>query len=136
MKEFWFKGIAVEDADWNEEYGDWYEGNLIYKLDAGLKLHAYISPTDHPRNTKSTGAYVHKNTICWFIGRYDINGKKLFTGDIVKHGKDKYVIEFDHENLCIYFVSMKTKEKKDGSWHIENRIPFEVVGNVYEKRVK
>ena len=75
--------------------------------------------------------FVILETVGQYIGKEDINGKKVFDGDIVKlyleDGTELGYIAFDEKSYRYVFVGI------DGHpYGIDNTVKLEVIGTVYE----
>lgn len=118
MREILFRG-------YNTAFKKWCYGNLIV-CDNG----EHIITDDY--------VSVKRETVGQYTGLTDINGIKIFEGDIVKYGRYKAVVEFSSKhnlgangfeydyNICGFFAGNEfiTDEMIEGN--------VEVIGNIYD----
>ena len=77
MREILFRGKRSDN-------GEWVEGCFIKSLSS--TVYGYIT-----RSMSDSSVRVHLGTIGQFTGSIDINGKKIYEGDIVKFNRFGYV---------------------------------------------
>ncbi|MBG9981733.1 hypothetical protein HZY86_01245 [Aerococcaceae bacterium DSM 111020] len=108
-----FRGFSIK-AD------EWVEGSLIYREKP--YLHDIVVPIG---NNSSVSYAVDRNSISQYSGLKDINGQKIFDGDILVYIDDNKI---------------RKDEKHVVKWYrggfepvmYYNTKNFEIIGNVYE----
>ena len=126
MREILFKGKSVET-------GEWVYGFFVSYMDYGNQLETYIFEQEQVNRGIDLGGYldcckmteVIPETVGQFTGMTDMDGNKIFEGDIMRnHGN---IVEFCSDGFCIngdcplYYW---TKTKIIGNVH-DNLIPME-----------
>lgn len=88
-REIIFRGKRVDN-------GEWCYGDLIH------------NGFDGTSRTLQTGIAAHgcypieviPETVGQFTGRTDVNGVKIWEGDLILHGESKRIIEYRSTNFC------------------------------------
>lgn len=75
---------------------------------------------------KNISTDVILNTVGQWSGIYDINNTKVYEGDIIKDGKDLYLVEFNAPYFCAKEID------KNISYLLSLKENMEVVGNIYD----
>lgn len=75
---------------------------------------------------------VDPNTLCQFVGLYDENGQRIFTGDIVTYGDAKYKVVFEDRNGCAYFGIVISDIETWAFNHLVTTTKMKVVGNIFD----
>lgn len=128
MNEILFRGKRVDDGKWT--YG-WYAEYPFGRY----PVKSAIIPSEDARAGHFGFQEVFRETVGWYTGLNDKNGKKIFSGDIVTHcwGEDRLV------NFLIGFVSGEflavPVERRADTWPIrisgEDK-ELEVIGNFHD----
>lgn len=110
--------------------GEWFLGNLATFKDGDCAIFDADDDT-------SPLCQVDPETVGQYIGINDINDKKIFEGDIVKHfNNDVFPNEFDvgviHFNIEILAFMRTSKKLKKHKYFIYSNIKLEVIGNIYD----
>lgn len=77
---------------------------------------------------------VDKETVGQYTGLKDKNGKEIYEGDIIKYGKNIFLIVYS-ENIASFTVDFKRTDKKVNCYPNVNKgtmLSAEVIGNIYE----
>ena len=121
MREILFKAQRLDNREW-------VEGNYCY-------INNYRTKNGEPKKhlicngTNIFNDEIDPETLCQYIGRKDVHKKKIFEGDILLVGKEKWEVMYDSDN-CMYVLL------NDG---IVCDFPsiclsyFEVIGNIHDK---
>ena len=129
MREILFKAKRLDN-------GKWIEGSLSIQngeiLNDGTRTFEY-----RIMGMRGELDYVDPKTVCQYTGLKDMNGKKIFEGDIIKIPDDYN--EFGHnagEIYEIYFCyggfRLKPKYSKARGYWLEDDRTVEVIGNIFD----
>ena len=106
MQEFIFRGKLKKD-DYNMKAGDWFESTgLIHQTDFyGTPCDRYFIVDGGDTLDYDIGEpyEVEPDTVGQFIGRFDINGKRIFTGDIVRIVAHSHMPVYDKPLIVDWF---------------------------------
>lgn len=71
-----------------------------------------------------------------YTGLKDKNGKKIFEGDILDNGAEyQYIVKWNKHRMGFSLYSFEENPLYDEMpINVENIIPFEVIGNIYESK--
>ena len=126
-----------------KDNGEWIEGSLIdLDIDSG---HCYIVPAFKNASTLPINwliadrmILVDPETICWFTGRCDKNGKRIWENDIFQCTDETMVTQKDlieYNETHASFVRLRNTEKLGLQylWIDEATCNHgEVVGNIFD----
>ena len=126
MRKILFRGKRTDN-------GEWVEGCFIKSLSS--TVYGYIT-----RSMSDSPVRVHLGTIGQFTGSIDINGKKIYEGDIVKFNRFGYVfvgkIEYNPKTSGFEIQYADTlgvyKERSTVSVLICNTFGVEIVDNIHD----
>lgn len=139
MREILFSGKRKDNGDWVKSYKQWVEGSLIHIGDfcAILEKDCEEKGYDYTYLDAELGVIdgqaipVLPETVRQYVCRDDINGRKIFTGDIVRfqpnpngHGLNNVSIVIDANTI--------TKSGLGALWWPRERNDVEVIGNIYD----
>lgn len=124
MSEILFRGKRMND-------GEWVEGSLL-KVTINDKT-AYLIFGDNFRLVENdvkalSHALIDPDTVGQYIGATDKNGKKIFGGDVVRHGARVWIISYIPKYARFAGTSPKS---------IMGIFAFqacEVIGNIYDNQ--
>lgn len=135
MREILFKAKTIN--------GDWVEGVPLSYGDGVFVFTDGMSRKDSEKIFAKNHEVIPQ-TVCQFTGLLDKNGKKIFEGDIVIHGKGKFIIKYFKEFGMFCIAKSLQDEKPCGhrgsstnyspyilSNHYQKRM--EVIGNIHDK---
>ena len=143
MREILFRGKRIDNGEWVSS------GNLITFNDEGEgkqffipKMNAKCTCThDEQDNIISfdSGMFykVDPDTVGWFTGLTDKNGKKIFESDIVKIPDDYEEFGINAGEIYeVYFAfggfRLKPKYSKANGFWLEDDETVEIIGNIYD----
>lgn len=118
-REIEFRAKKVKDNNWVYGY--------YHKLNESFEDKECI--LEHHRNTS---AIVDATTLGQFTGLFDINGKKIYEGDVVRDYVDgRYEVVYDNQYMRFAFRQMKINWGMEGLFDGINEC-CEVLGNKYD----
>lgn len=133
MRNILFKGKRKDN-------GEWIEGTLCdvenHNFVFILPLQVFAMRHDLGTHIRMHGKAVHKDTVCQFTGLTDINGKKIFEGDVLSckrysgtDERENYFVAFDN---AMFFL--KNPNDIEEIIFLENVKYFEgeIVGNIHD----
>lgn len=121
------KAKRVEGREYvtNYQNGDW-----VYGLVGDINETYGIAKMTNEQGV--FGIEVDSNTIGQYTAQNDMNGKKIFEGDIVRYNDETFLVMFEQRNGSAYFG---IKISNNETWGFSNSIPssmMEIVGNIYD----
>ena len=136
MQKFIFRGKLKHDS-YDKSKGDWFVSTgLIHQTDYyGMPVDRYFIVDGEDTLDYDIGDpyEVEPDTVGQFIGRRDINGKKIFTGDIVN------VIDHKSMGACLVdwtetfgYALLRPVKHPDWLCNRLNRLNLEVIGNKWD----
>lgn len=121
---------------YNYQYQKWFYGSLIIKNYEGSFI---LSDTETIIvDDRLNQAVVDRSTIGQYTGLTDKNGKKIFEGDILGNKKEKYkfIVKYNHHRMGFsLFPTDDTFPCDDMPVNVERKLPYEVIGNIYESKI-
>lgn len=144
MSNLLFRAKAINRIKGREYRTNYKNGDWVYGLITKLHDEKYDFPAEMRNTDGVTGIEVDHKTIGQYTGIDDINGHKIFEGDIVKfkHGGEfdekiyyrNYAVEFINTYVT-YGLRLRNKsihfpfKKATASQH-----DAEVIGNIYDNK--
>ena len=114
MRDYTFRG--------RDMFGVWHEGYISQRGE-----NAIITP----KNSRSgVGYYVDRETVGQYIGLTDVNGKKIFEGDILRYDNGIFEVGYYEPHMAFYFFGAFGRGGVNGFTKKSNR--YEVVGNKWD----
>lgn len=115
----------------------WVYGCLVNKI-IGAKYPAIIHTSEYTDNNQIDldWDFVTPETIGQYTGLTDINNKKIFDGDIIKHYNEKInphkfvlsIVKWDCSKSRFY----KTDIEDCTNWAMSASCKYEVIGNIHD----
>ena len=109
--------MVFRDYRGKSRNGHWVYGSLLF-------LGGFYTIYDN----ENANISVISDTVGQWSGIYDVNGNKVYEGDIIKDGKYLYLVEFNAPYFC-------AKEIGKNIFHLLSlKENMEVVGNIYDDK--
>ena len=113
--------------------------NIIFRgIDANRRiwLYGYLDWSDYDKKQFFiNNLAVLASTVGQYTGLTDIDGKRIFEGDIVEFNDNRYVVEWENYD-CHYYLSNDEVDELDLSPVLNNELvettQLKVVGNVFQ----
>lgn len=116
-REILFRGKAINrDIGYHRtmyKNGDWVYGLVTRLYDERFEN----LPAEMTNIDGVSGIEVDYKTLGQFTGLTDKNGRRIFEGDIVKRGDNKYDVRWSNNDCAMFGLP---------------RAPFEVIGNIHD----
>ena len=129
MREIKFRGKNYENI--------WIYGDLLQPTEI-----CYIYEISDCNSIDGTRYEVNENTIGQYTGLKDKNGKEIYEGDILEHffcgcrETDRYIVEWDTENLQYAFRNIKNENEYIALEDLYNDdigdYAINIIGNIYD----
>ena len=122
MRKILFRGKCAHD-------GKWHEGNLVHQTEFyGDPVDCYhIVDIGEFDVDYYTSTEVIPETIGQFTGVLDMNGNKVFEGDIIKANSTVYICLWDE---CNFEFGLRNNKESLGMAYVYPYV--EVIGNIYD----
>lgn len=117
--------------------------NIIFRGIDGKRniwLYGFLSWSDYKDYSDRKRFFINNlrvlaSTVGQYTGLTDIDGKRIFEGDIVEFNDNRYVVEWDNYD-CHYYLSNDEVDELDLSPVLNNELvettQLKVVGNVFQ----
>lgn len=116
-----YRGIATKGTQAGKMV---YGSALISTVEAAPDI--TIAPTDIDEAFS-----IAPETLGMYIGKEDMNGKNIFTDDVLTDGNGDYVLVYYHKKTCS--IGLFTTYNRLPSIVYISMFEFEVIGNIHEK---
>lgn len=122
-----YRGIIAEGI----HQGKMIEGSALYSIIDG-EDDISIAPSDNEALIRS----IRQETLGMYIGKEDMNGKNIFTGDVLKYECEiegekytEYHLVCWEQEICGFLLHTSCGELPAD---IDNTSAFEIIGNIHE----
>lgn len=105
---------------------EWVYGYFVKEYD---DFQLYVQPQII---TRSGREYVNENTLGQYTGLTDMNGVKIFEGDIVRYGDTIHKVIFEQRNGTAYFGLVYSPIETLPFGHYQDLRQLEVIGDIYD----
>lgn len=119
---------------------NWHYGNYLHFNKKPINSRCNVHYKDFIVTNEDDGEWYYPITdlssICQYTGLNDINGNRIFEGDIIEGLKYKHLIKYD--NVQASYVAINVDYPEDSGCHINEQWIKEcdkvVIGNIFDNK--